>query len=366
MFGDPYANAQKVVAWEGWYEQKGGQYPMKIDNLIVNPTGVMTGNGSDKIGAFTINGFMSQNGTFSFTKQYIGKHSVNYNGSVGSGTLQGNWTLQQHTGTFCIKMPVEEWQGVFVVNGAQFPLKMSVNVDPHGVFGFGRDQEGVYVIKGLYAQATNTLEMTKSYIGAYEVKFQGTMYNTGQKLIVRGQWALTNGQFGDFEMSNPLPPQVQLQMMQFYQAPPIPPTYTVIQVAAPAQQNTTGALEGLLGDLDIIDGDRGDVAAVIDKLKRGKKISGEQIETFVPRIQNEDMILSFLQATNLDNIEDFKCGHLTGATNKCKFSSSQVAIVLEMFPKLSTKPGAIESEALLKIFVFKEDLQKVKSACNLC
>ena len=81
--------------WKGYYEQYGSKHEMTC-SLTFSQDGTISGQGSDDIGKFTISGKIEPNDSFAFTKQYVGKHSVAYSGSVQWGdlpSLQGQWHL---------------------------------------------------------------------------------------------------------------------------------------------------------------------------------------------------------------------------------------------------------------------------------
>ena len=60
--------------------------------------GRVAGQGDDDIGAFTMAGTYNESGKVNFTKQYIGKHSVNYKGTLkcdlnGGFRIEGEWLI---------------------------------------------------------------------------------------------------------------------------------------------------------------------------------------------------------------------------------------------------------------------------------
>lgn len=65
---------------------------MKIDNMSVFQ-GAVTGNGNDEVGDFTISGNLQTNNQLVFTKQYIGKHAVNYTGTFTDNKVTGQWAI---------------------------------------------------------------------------------------------------------------------------------------------------------------------------------------------------------------------------------------------------------------------------------
>jgi len=62
----------------------------------------MDGDGIDEIGPFVIHGVFGTRGEVSWTKSYIGKHSVQYQGQYNGRGICGDWTIGSCTGGFMI------------------------------------------------------------------------------------------------------------------------------------------------------------------------------------------------------------------------------------------------------------------------
>merc|ERR1712029_142985 len=81
----------------GWQKWKGGFwqgdfYAMDLDNMYVGETGV-TGCGYDeKVGYFKISGWKNGD-TVCFAKEYIGAHTVFYQGTLNGRYLAGRWEI---------------------------------------------------------------------------------------------------------------------------------------------------------------------------------------------------------------------------------------------------------------------------------
>ncbi|CAF3896253.1 unnamed protein product [Rotaria sp. Silwood1] len=94
-------------AVEGKYYQYQQAFDMFFDffSLI---EGRVLGQGNDKIGPFTMAGNYDNEGKISFTKQYVGKHAVAYNGdlycdNLGGFKIKGHWTIGNQTDEFYLK-----------------------------------------------------------------------------------------------------------------------------------------------------------------------------------------------------------------------------------------------------------------------
>jgi hypothetical protein len=63
--------------------------------------GVVTGNGRDWVGAYTIDGvYDAATGMCEWTKRYVGKHSVAYRGVNDGRGIWGVWEIRQLCGLF--------------------------------------------------------------------------------------------------------------------------------------------------------------------------------------------------------------------------------------------------------------------------
>jgi hypothetical protein len=92
--------------WTGFWEQLGwGRQPMHDLELHFG-AGVIEGRGRDCIGAFTFHGTYDVDGSVTMTKQYLGRHSVLYQGSYdGEGTVFGRWSIGKlWSGPFALRL----------------------------------------------------------------------------------------------------------------------------------------------------------------------------------------------------------------------------------------------------------------------
>jgi hypothetical protein len=81
-------------AWRGYWEQVlWGRQPM--EPLVLRfADGIVEGEGEDCIGPFTFTGLYEADGTVTMIKQYLGKHTVQYQGTYdGEGTIYGRWSI---------------------------------------------------------------------------------------------------------------------------------------------------------------------------------------------------------------------------------------------------------------------------------
>lgn len=79
------------MSWLAEYEQYGTWHKMDFGNINVaaQPGGLITAQGSDEVGQFTIEGsFSPVTPEFRFLKQYTGKHAVYYKGTFDRNNFQ--------------------------------------------------------------------------------------------------------------------------------------------------------------------------------------------------------------------------------------------------------------------------------------
>ena len=94
---------RRLMPCEGWWEQVfHGRQPMEDLRLAVDGRAV-DGVGSDIIGPFTLRGVISDDGRVSILKDYLGRHSVRYEGQHdGEGRMWGVWSLPGFNGRWMI------------------------------------------------------------------------------------------------------------------------------------------------------------------------------------------------------------------------------------------------------------------------
>lgn len=103
--------------WKGFWHQDGiGRHEMEQFELHFAPDGTVRGQGTDMVGVFTFQGhYEPANGTILMTKQYLGKHAVEYAGRPdGEGKIVGEWNIR------------DAWRGPFSLHpvvGGDLPIE---------------------------------------------------------------------------------------------------------------------------------------------------------------------------------------------------------------------------------------------------
>jgi len=78
---------------------------MRFDNFQIAADWSLWGGGADDFGEFVMYGTCDGTGVCEFTKEYIGAHSVIYNGQFDGKVIRGTWYIQgQNPEEFMIKM----------------------------------------------------------------------------------------------------------------------------------------------------------------------------------------------------------------------------------------------------------------------
>jgi hypothetical protein len=178
----------KQVKWTGHYVQDGARTDMHFNHMVIQEGGIVHGQGSDAIGQFTLQGKLTGSNV-NFTKQYHGAHSVQYNGTMNSNVMQGQWSIPGTCqGSFELRMETEQWKGYYEQGGQQSPMSFDLNVDDHGVFGMGSDQIGGFAIRGTVNHQSNVMQFLKQYHGAHAVQYYGQITKSPQNWTVNGHW----------------------------------------------------------------------------------------------------------------------------------------------------------------------------------
>ena len=196
------AENQKLK-WTGWFEQFGKRYDMEFEDMQMDCDGNISGSGSDAVGQFTIAG--TDHGgemdsttvdnvdedeninEITFVKTYVGAHSVIYYGSMDGKKIVGTWEIPDNCeGEFEMKLPIKKWLGHETRKGIdKNEVEMYLRVRNGGVYGFGEDDVGRFYINGHTDPSQSCIAFTKSYIGQYQVHYNGSLLSKNE---MSGAW----------------------------------------------------------------------------------------------------------------------------------------------------------------------------------
>jgi hypothetical protein len=80
--------------WKGFFVQPDSRQRYSMDLMLEFNDGRISGAGNDHIGEFAIRGsYDTETGVCSWTKQYLGQHSVTYTGQARERGIIGQWSI---------------------------------------------------------------------------------------------------------------------------------------------------------------------------------------------------------------------------------------------------------------------------------
>jgi hypothetical protein len=89
--------------WFGFYTYSSSSRRFLMDLILEFQNGIISGDGSDGVGPFTIHGYYSEaSGDCGWSKTYVGRHTVDYTGFRENKGIWGTWTLLHTKGGFHI------------------------------------------------------------------------------------------------------------------------------------------------------------------------------------------------------------------------------------------------------------------------
>lgn len=131
------------------------------------------GYGSDDVGQFQVQGYVTPHAEAVFVKQYIGAHAVNYQGRLSGDSISGSWSLSGMTGDFKISKQEKPWSGYYCQGGQQHPVSLPhLSIFNGQITGGGTDDVGAFEISGTIVNNTQ-VNFNKQYIGRHCVSYSG-------------------------------------------------------------------------------------------------------------------------------------------------------------------------------------------------
>ena len=102
--------------------------------------------------------------------------------------IRGEWRTPASGGRFSLSQgPV--WFGQANCSyGSYEQLKLSLDVDPVGIIGIGKDIAGGYVVRGVYSTSDYVMRFAKQYIQAHVQVFFGNMTTENNTWVCRGSY----------------------------------------------------------------------------------------------------------------------------------------------------------------------------------
>ena len=190
---DPNVYNHNVV-WKGTYRQDEMDYIMAWTNFSAAPGQVLRGKGMDDIGEFVLQGYVEPNGAAHFEKQYLGKHTVLYDGLLQGDRISGTWNLQGLSDTFEMSIADKSWSGVYMQDGKEiFMVFKHMNIWNNLIEGRGSDEVGEFTISG-DLKPNGQVNFVKQYIGQHSVQYEGQYVDNK---IISGQWKIPSNNLCD-------------------------------------------------------------------------------------------------------------------------------------------------------------------------
>ena len=141
--------------------------------FIAAPGQVLRGKGTDDIGEFILQGYVEPNGTAHFEKQYLGQHTVLYEGVLQGERITGTWELQGFSDTFEMTRADKRWAGVYMQDGQETEMIFDhMNIWNNRIQGRGSDEVGDFEINGEF-KPNGQVNFVKQYIGQHTVQYEG-------------------------------------------------------------------------------------------------------------------------------------------------------------------------------------------------
>jgi hypothetical protein len=190
------------IKWSGHYEQYGTKNPVNFENMSLGADGAIKGNGTDGVGAFTIEGKL-EGTNISFEKKYPA-HAVVYKGTLKGDEITGTWEIPGNcNGTFQIDMECPKFVGHYTMGDGvdEHPVLINISEKNNTVYGLGNDPVGNFRVSGAVCPHTHTVRFTKSYFGAHEVHYTGLVKSVGGKRQYKGHWHIPNNCDGRFVLT---------------------------------------------------------------------------------------------------------------------------------------------------------------------
>lgn len=102
---DAKQEAAAFFQCDGWWSQPWYGRQAMTGLRLAFGNGRIHGSGSDIVGPFTFEGFLSSDGIVAMRKHYVGQHDVNYVGTFdGEGVMAGEWDIAGFRGPWWIRL----------------------------------------------------------------------------------------------------------------------------------------------------------------------------------------------------------------------------------------------------------------------
>eukprot|EP00178_Gracilaria_changii_P002407 TRINITY_DN13543_c0_g1_i3.p2 TRINITY_DN13543_c0_g1~~TRINITY_DN13543_c0_g1_i3.p2 ORF type:complete len:378 (+),score=58.20 TRINITY_DN13543_c0_g1_i3:12-1145(+) len=150
-------SGSNTVEWKGWLVKDSKKEDFSLPHMVCDTLGRLSGEGKDKVGKYSVFGFVSEQGVFTFQKVYDKKKyntpaNPVYKGKFQGGFLSGTYSAPGVMDNFFLKMTnAIFFSGHYQRSDIPYPLSATMYLQVSqkiGIFGLGCDHNGFYVAKG--------------------------------------------------------------------------------------------------------------------------------------------------------------------------------------------------------------------------
>ena len=348
--------------WKGTYMLNGQRNSFEFD-LNVDSNGIF-GVDKDSQGVFIIRGlYNEQNYQVQFTKQYIGGEPYQFKGQMTNDgvywVVRGQYKYSQGSGEFEIyrdapreqqdigrqQMPQQMMMGGGLQqqysnqNRPQYnPPPVQQQVPPPIIYqqGYTPPQQPFDF------KDPNAIPPQNPYQGGqlpHQQQNMGMM-GMGQNMMGMGQNMMGMGQNNGM---GPIQNQPGMgQQQQFQQAP-----NNGMGPVQNQQQFSQQQIQGYFQPNELFGGSSQDINNIIGLLQRGRRFTGAQLVSFVPRVTFEQDLQRLIAACP-QNLDQFSGGDLANLLVVCEFPVTDVFIVDTLLPLVRNQLGPMEKAAILR------------------
>ena len=170
---------------------------MSFRNIKFLSNGEIEGMDMDDGGNFMITGVHTDK-VVKFTKEYIGKHKIDYEGFLENNnkSISGKWHIGEIEGEFYLKLVdrIFKFSGVTNHMGAETKTKgLFASNEDDEVEGKGIDDGGAYFWEGKIEEGSK-LRASKNYVGKGTINYEGDI----EGMMIKGRYNVED-EIGDFE-----------------------------------------------------------------------------------------------------------------------------------------------------------------------
>lgn len=186
-------NPDLKLPWSGMYNCDGVPSEVTYDHFEIDLADKVTGSGSDETGPFTIKGAITDS-TLSYDLKPKDLPIQKHTGTFLGDSMSGAFTSPSLRGQFKLFPELSQWTGIFqdfAKSSIKQDLELSLNIDKNGINGSGKDDTGVFIVKGVLEG--KNCNFVQHYICGQNLMYKGRLYNGN---VIKGGWRAEEGAAG--------------------------------------------------------------------------------------------------------------------------------------------------------------------------